>query len=288
MKQIAIYGKGGIGKSTTTSNLSAALSTLGYKVMQFGCDPKADSTNTLRGGTYIPTVLDAIRESGSVKAKDVIHTGFNGVYCVEAGGPAPGVGCAGRGIISAVEIFKQQKAFEELDLDFVIYDVLGDVVCGGFAMPIREGIAQHVFTVSSGDFMSIYASNNLFKGIKKYSNSGGALLGGIIANSMNAGYAKEIVDDFAARTKTQIIQYVPRSITVTQSELKGKTVIEAAPDSEQAKVYITLAQRMAAHEESTTPSPLELAQLKEWASSWSDKLYELEAGMVVGGQTAGI
>jgi len=288
IKQIAIYGKGGIGKSTTTSNLSAALSKLGYKVMQFGCDPKADSTNTLRGGSYIPTVLDTIREKGSVKAPDVIFQGFNGIYCVEAGGPAPGVGCAGRGIITAVELFKQQKAFDELDLDFVIYDVLGDVVCGGFAMPIREGIAQHVFTVSSGDFMSIYASNNLFKGIKKYSNAGGALLGGIIANSMNAGYSKEIVDDFAARTQTQIIQYVPRSITVTQSELKGKTVIEAAPDSDQAKVYLALAERMAAHEESKTPVPLELAELKEWAANWSDKLYELEAGTVVGGQSAGI
>jgi len=288
IKQIAIYGKGGIGKSTTTSNLSAALSTLGFKVMQFGCDPKADSTNTLRGGSYIPTVLDSIREKGSVKAHDVIHQGFNGIYCVESGGPAPGVGCAGRGIITAVELFKQQKAFEELDLDFVIYDVLGDVVCGGFAMPIREGIAQHVFTVSSGDFMSIYASNNLFKGIKKYSNSGGALLGGIIANSMNAGYSKEIVDDFAARTQTQIIQYVPRSITVTQSELKGKTVIEAAPDSDQAKIYKALAERIASHEESKTPVPLELAELKEWAANWSDKLYELESGTVVGGESAGI
>jgi nitrogenase iron protein NifH len=185
IRQIAIYGKGGIGKSTTTSNLAAALSTQGYRVMQFGCDPKADSTNTLRGGSYIPTVLDTLREKGSVKARDVIFEGFNGIYCVEAGGPAPGVGCAGRGIITAVELFKQQRVFEELDLDFVIYDVLGDVVCGGFAMPIREGIARHVFTVSSGDFMSIYASNNLFKGIKKYSNNGGALLGGIIANSIN-------------------------------------------------------------------------------------------------------
>jgi nitrogenase iron protein NifH len=280
IKQIAIYGKGGIGKSTTTSNLSAALSTLGFKVMQFGCDPKADSTNTLRGGTYIPTVLDTLREKGSVNAKDVIFQGFNGIYCVEAGGPAPGVGCAGRGIITAVELFKQQKAFEELDLDYVIYDVLGDVVCGGFAMPIREGIAQHVFTVSSGDFMSIYASNNLFKGIKKYSNSGGALLGGVIANSMNAGYSKEIVDDFASRTKTQIIQYVPRSITVTQSELQGKTVIEAQPDSEQAKVYKTLAERMVAHEVSKTPSPLELNELKEWAADWSDRLLDFEQGNI--------
>lgn len=177
-KQIAIYGKGGIGKSTTTSNISAALAAAGYKVMQFGCDPKSDSTNTLRGGKYIPTVLDTLREKNSVKAEEVLFQGFGGVYCVEAGGPAPGVGCAGRGIITAVQLLKQLRVFEELDLDFVLYDVLGDVVCGGFAVPIREGIAEHVFTVSSADFMAIYAANNLFKGIQKYSNSGGALLGG--------------------------------------------------------------------------------------------------------------
>ncbi|MDR2042835.1 MAG: nitrogenase iron protein [Clostridium sp.] len=288
IKQIAIYGKGGIGKSTTTSNLSAALAKQGFRVMQFGCDPKADSTNTLRGGSYIPTVLDTLREKGAVNAHDVIFEGFHGIYCVEAGGPAPGVGCAGRGIITAVELFKQQKIFEELALDIVIYDVLGDVVCGGFAVPIREGIAQHVFTVSSGDFMSIYASNNLFKGIKKYSANGGALLGGVIANSVNQGYSREIIDDFVSRTKTQVVQYVPRSITVTQSELKGKTTIEAAPDSEQAKVYTELAERIAAHEESRTPSPLELDELRQWAAGWSDKLLALENGVVVGGEQAGI
>jgi nitrogenase iron protein NifH len=288
IKQIAIYGKGGIGKSTTTSNLSAALSLAGYRVMQFGCDPKADSTNTLRGGSYIPTVLDTLREKGTVNALDVIHQGFNGIYCVEAGGPAPGVGCAGRGIITAVELFKQQKIFETLDLDFVIYDVLGDVVCGGFAVPIREGIAQHVFTVSSGDFMSLYASNNLFKGIKKYSASGGALLGGIIANSVNQGYSRDIIEEFAVRTQTKIIQYVPRSITVTQSELKGKTTIDAAPGSEQAAVYKALAERVIAHEKSQTPAPMELEELRDWAAGWSDKLLELETGVVVGGESAGI
>jgi len=278
IKQIAIYGKGGIGKSTTTSNISAALSTLGYKVMQFGCDPKSDSTNTLRGGEYIPTVLDTLREKSTVKASEVIFEGFNGIYCVEAGGPSPGVGCAGRGIITAVELFKQQNAFEKLDLDFVIYDVLGDVVCGGFAVPIREGIAEHVFTVSSSDFMAVYAANNLFKGIAKYSNSGGALLGGIIANSINKPYAKDIIDDFALRTKTQIMQYVPRSVTVTQSELKGKTTIEAAPDSAQAKIYMDLAKRIAAHENSVTPSPLDPAELRQWAAGWSDQLLALEVG----------
>lgn len=288
IKQIAIYGKGGIGKSTTTSNISAALSKLGYKVMQFGCDPKSDSTNTLRKGEYIPTVLDTLRERSTVKASEVLFQGYNGIYCVEAGGPAPGVGCAGRGIITAVQLFKQQNIFEELDLDIVIYDVLGDVVCGGFAVPIREGIAEHVFTVSSSDFMSVYASNNLFKGIQKYSNAGGALLGGVIANSINKPYAKDIIDDFAARTHTQIMQYVPRSVTVTQSELQGKTTIEAAPDSEQARIYIELAKKIATHEKSTIPAPMEVIELREWAAAWGKQLLQLETGVVPGGSHAGI
>jgi nitrogenase iron protein NifH len=280
LKQIAIYGKGGIGKSTTTSNLSAALVDMGYKVMQFGCDPKADSTNTLRDGTYIPTILELLKEKGKVDAREAIYEGYRGVYCVEAGGPSPGVGCAGRGIITAVQLLKQQKIFEELRLDYVIYDVLGDVVCGGFAVPIREGIAQHVFTVTSSDFMAIYAANNLFKGIQKYSNSGGALLGGVIANSVSSGYQKSIVDDFVAKTSTQVLQYVPRSITVTQSELAGKTTIEAAPDSEQAKIYRELAKRVEAHEKSATPSPLDAQELRAWATAWSDQILAVERGDV--------
>ncbi|MDR1052201.1 MAG: nitrogenase iron protein [Deltaproteobacteria bacterium] len=280
IKQLAVYGKGGIGKSTTTSNISAALSKMGYKVMQFGCDPKSDSTNTLRGGEYIPTVLDTLRENSAVKASNVIFEGYNGIYCVEAGGPSPGVGCAGRGIITAVEIFKQQKAFEELDLDFVIYDVLGDVVCGGFAVPIREGIAEHVFTVTSADFMAVYAANNLFRGIRRYSDSGGALLGGIIANSVNQSYSRDIIDDFAARTGTQVVHYVPRSVTVAQCELQGKTTIEAAPDSDQAKIYMELAERLARHEKSRAPTPLEVPDLRGWARSWAERLLELESWVV--------
>jgi nitrogenase iron protein NifH len=279
-KKIAIYGKGGIGKSTTTSNISAALATSGYRVMQIGCDPKSDSTNTLRGGRYIPTVLDTLREKQTVKAEEVVFEGFGGVYCVEAGGPAPGVGCAGRGIITAVQLLKQLKVFEDLKLDYVIYDVLGDVVCGGFAVPVREGIAEHVFTVSSADFMAVYAANNLFNGIKKYSTTGGALLGGIIANSINTPYARAIIDDFAQRTNTQAVEYVPRSLTVTQSELQGKTTIEAAPQSEQAKVYRSLAQRIASHEESKVPAPLDIHELREWAARWADQLLAIETGEV--------
>jgi nitrogenase iron protein NifH len=279
LTQIAIYGKGGIGKSTTTSNISAALAEAGYKVMQFGCDPKSDSTNTLRDGEYIPSVLDLMRENRKVDAHQAIFRGFGGTYCVEAGGPQPGVGCAGRGIITAVQLLKQQDIFEELDLDYVIFDVLGDVVCGGFAVPIRDGIADHVFTVSSADFMSIYASNNLFRGIQKYSNSGGALLGGLIANSINTPFHRQIIDDFVAKTNTQILEYVPRSITVTQAELQGKTTIEAAPDSEQANIYRRLARRLAEHTESAVPSPLSSSELRAWSASWATHLIENERAL---------
>jgi nitrogenase iron protein NifH len=179
-----------------------------------------------------------------------------------------------------VELFKQQKVFEDLSLDVVIYDVLGDVVCGGFAVPIREGIAEHVFTVSSSDFMPIYASNNLFKEISKYSNSGGALLGGVIANSMGVPFSREIIDDFVAHTATQVMEYIPRSITVTQSELQGKTTIEAAPESAQAGVYRSLAKKIADHVESKAPVPLEITALREWAGKWADQLLALEQGKV--------
>jgi nitrogenase iron protein NifH len=276
VKQIAIYGKGGIGKSTTTSNITAALADSGYKVMQFGCDPKSDSTNTLRNGEPIPTVLDLMRENRKVDAHKAIFRGFGGTYCVEAGGPQPGVGCAGRGIIAAVQLLEQQNIFDELDLDYVIFDVLGDVVCGGFAVPIREGIADHVFTVSSADFMAIYAANNLFKGILNYSNTGGALLGGVIANSINTPFHRNILDDFVARTRTQIMEYIPRSLTVTQSELQGKTTIEAAPNSEQAGIYRRLAKRIAEHTKSTVPAPLSTEELRAWSAGWATQLIDNE------------
>jgi nitrogenase iron protein NifH len=247
--------------------------------MQFGCDPKSDSTNTLRNGEYIPSVLDLMRENRKVDAHAAIFRGFGGTYCVEAGGPQPGVGCAGRGIITAVQLLKQQEIFEELDLDYVIFDVLGDVVCGGFAVPIRDGIADHVFTVSSADFMSIYASNNLFRGIQKYSNAGGALLGGLIANSINTPFQREIIDDFVAKTKTQILEYVPRSLTVTQAELQGKTTIEAAPNSEQAGIYRRLAKRLAEHTVSAVPSPLSSSELRAWSAGWATHLIENERAL---------
>ncbi|MEE3420775.1 MAG: nitrogenase iron protein NifH [Lachnospiraceae bacterium] len=279
-KHIAIYGKGGIGKSTTTSNISAALAEAGYRVIQIGCDPKSDSTNTLRGNNYLPTVLDSLRGGNRIHLDDISVTGFGGVLCIESGGPVPGVGCAGRGINAAVSLLQELNLFEEFKPDYVLYDVLGDVVCGGFAVPIRDGITDRAYVVSSSDFMAIYAANNLFKAINKYAPTGGAKLGGIIANSMKAGYSKNIIDDFAVRTGTQTIGYVPRSIVVQQSELYGKTVIEANPHSEQADIYRKLAKSIAENEDLVVPNPLGVTELRDWAREWGDKIYELETGVV--------
>lgn len=284
-KHIAIYGKGGIGKSTTTSNISAALAEAGYRVIQIGCDPKSDSTNTLRGNNYLPTVLDSLREGNKIHLDDISVTGFNGVLCIESGGPVPGVGCAGRGINAAVSLLQELNLFEEFKPDYVLYDVLGDVVCGGFAVPIRDGITDRAYVVSSSDFMAIYAANNLFKAINKYAPTGGAKLGGVIGNSITAGYSKSIIEDFTQRTGTKVAGYVNRSIVVQQSELYGKTVIEANPTSEQADIYRNLAKHIAENEDLVVPNPLGVSELRDWAREWGDKIYNLETG-VVGGKEA--
>ena len=279
-KHIAIYGKGGIGKSTTTSNISAALAEAGYKVIQIGCDPKSDSTTILRGGNDLPTVLDTLREQSKVRIEDISAVGFGGVLCIEAGGPVPGVGCAGRGINAAIELLQDLKVFEEFKPDFVLYDVLGDVVCGGFAVPIRDGIADRAFVVTSSDFMAIFAANNLFKAINKYAPSGGARLGGVIANSIQHPYSQPLIDDFAAQADVPVIGYVPRSITVAQSELFGKTVIEALPESQQAEVYRNLARYIDENLNSVIPKPLNAPELKKWARKWGDRIIAVETGVV--------
>ena len=271
-KHIAIYGKGGIGKSTTTSNISAALAEAGYRVIQIGCDPKSDSTNTLRGNTYLPTVLDSLREGNKIHLDDISIKGFGGVLCIESGGPVPGVGCAGRGINAAVNLLQELNLFEEFKPDYVLYDVLGDVVCGGFAVPIRDGITDRAYVVSSSDFMALYAANNLFKAINKYAPTGGAKLGGVIANSMKPGYHREIVKDFTRRTGTSIAGFVDRSIAVQQSELYGKTVIEANPTSIQADIYRNLAKYIAENENLVVPNPLGASELRDWAREWGGRV----------------
>jgi nitrogenase iron protein NifH len=279
-QHLAIYGKGGIGKSTTTSNIAASLAEAGYRVIQIGCDPKSDSTSTLRGANYLPTVLDSVRDGGRVKLTDISAVGFKGVLCIEAGGPVPGVGCAGRGINAAIELLRELHLFQEYKPDIVLYDVLGDVVCGGFAVPIREGLTDRVYVVSSSDFMAIYAANNLFRAINKYAPSGGAKLGGIIANSVLAPYAQALIDDFAQTTGTRTVAFVPRSTAVAQAELYGQTVIEANPDSPQADVYRKLARNIVDDRSAVIPRPLAVNDLRAWARKWGDLVIQVEQGRV--------
>ena len=198
MLKVAIYGKGGIGKSTVTSNLAAAFASMGKKVIQIGCDPKADSTIQLRHGEAVPTVLDLYNEKKqTLELKDMIRIGYNGVICVEAGGPTPGLGCAGRGIITALEKLKETGAYEVYQPDVVLYDVLGDVVCGGFSMPIRKGYADKVFIITSGENMAIHAGANIAMAVENFKNRGYASLGGIILNRRNVAREEEKVNELA-------------------------------------------------------------------------------------------
>ena len=242
MIKIAIYGKGGIGKSTTVSNLSAALSDMGYKVMQIGCDPKADSTVSLHGKGKIPTVLDLVRQKkNDFTLEDMVTIGYGGVVCVEAGGPTPGLGCAGRGIIAALEKLAEKGAYETYQPDVVIYDVLGDVVCGGFSMPMRGGYADQVFVITSGENMAIHAAANIAMAIDGFKGRGYATLGGIILNRRNVKNEDAKVAELAEDINSQVIATLSRSDTVQDAEELGKTVVEAFPDSPMAAEYRALA-----------------------------------------------
>ena len=258
MRKIAIYGKGGIGKSTTTQNTVAGLAEMGNKVMVVGCDPKADSTRLLLGGLAQRSVLDTLREEGEdVELDDIRSTGFSNTVCVESGGPEPGVGCAGRGIITSINLLEHLGAYDDdQELDYVFYDVLGDVVCGGFAMPIREGKAEEIYIVASGEMMAMYAANNICKGIVRFADSGVVRLGGIICNSRNCDNEKELINAFAEMLGTQMIYFVPRDNMVQKAEINRKTVIEFNPECGQADHYRSLAKAVDGNDNFVIPKPM--------------------------------
>lgn len=265
MRKIAIYGKGGIGKSTTTQNTVAGLVEAGKKVMVVGCDPKADSTRLLLGGLSQNTVLDTLREEGEeLELADIQKIGYGKSVCVESGGPEPGVGCAGRGIITSINMLEQLGAYADSQaLDYVFYDVLGDVVCGGFAMPIREGKAQEIYIVVSGEMMAMYAANNICKGIVKFAEAGGVRLGGIICNSRKVDNEEQMIFEFAKILGTQMIHFVPRDNMVQRAEINRKTVIEYAPDHVQADEYRTLSKKIDGNTNFVIPKPITTNQLEK-------------------------
>ncbi len=266
MKKIAIYGKGGIGKSTTSANISAAMSEEGLKVCQIGCDPKNDSTRLLLGHICRQTVLDAVRDQEEVAADDIVHIGYNGIKCVEAGGPEPGVGCAGRGIIVALEKLRSLEALT--DEDVILYDVLGDVVCGGFAVPIREGYASDIYVVSSGELMSLYAANNIARGIKRFALRGGVRLGGVIGNGRNTPNERALLEEFAKRLNTRLVKFIPRDIIVNKAENNRQTVLQYAPDSAQAEIYRDLSRILLHNEQLSIPTPMPFEELEKLVAEY--------------------
>ena len=264
MRKVAIYGKGGIGKSTTTQNTVAGLVEMGRKVMIVGCDPKADSTRLMLGGMAQKSVLDTLREEGEdVELDDIRKEGYAGVLCVESGGPEPGVGCAGRGIITSINMLESLGAYDEKEeLDYAFYDVLGDVVCGGFAMPIRDGKAEEIYIVVSGEMMAMYAANNISKGIRKFAQTGDVRLGGLICNSRMVDNEKEMVEKFAKKLGTHMIHFVPRHNDVQRAEINRKTVIDWNAEAEQADEYRALAKAIDENERFVIPTPMEMEELE--------------------------
>ena len=265
LRQIAFYGKGGIGKSTTSQNTLAALADLGQRILIVGCDPKADSTRLILHAKNQDTILHLAAAAGSVEdleIEDVMKVGYKNIRCVESGGPEPGVGCAGRGVITSINFLEENGAYE--GIDYVSYDVLGDVVCGGFAMPIRENKAQEIYIVMSGEMMAMYAANNISKGILKYANSGGVRLGGLICNERQTDREWELADALAKKLGTTLIHFVPRDNVVQHAELRRMTVIEYAPESKQADEYRSLAKKIHANKgNGVIPTPITMDELED-------------------------
>jgi len=276
MRQIAFYGKGGVGKSTVSSNIAAALAEHGFAVMMIGCDPKHDCTRNLRGMVEIPTILETSRDHGieqlgleglvkenRIRLEEIIYKGFGGVFCAECGGPRPGVGCAGRGVIVAIDLLTRLNTFAELKPDVVIYDVPGDVVCGGFAMPLRKGLADEVYIVTSADYLALYAANTICEGISEFATKGGSPLGGLVYNVRGMLDDHKVVHDFAESIGSYVIGHIRNAREIAEAEVAGKTVIEYAPESDIASMFRELALKIYGNTLTSVPQPLQPLQMMD-------------------------
>ena len=292
IRQIAFYGKGGIGKSTISSNIAAVYAEQGLKTMVIGCDPKADCTRNLRGDVDLLTVLDVLREKGVAKLSidelvggkqidlnEIIYEGFNGVLCVESGGPEPAVGCAGRGVIVVVDLLKRLGVYDNFDLDVIIYDVLGDIVCGGFGMPLRKGLADDVYVVTSADYLAVFAANNICKGIQRHANRNGSPLGGFIYNVRGAIDDLELVEEFARSAGSKVIGAIPSDPIIMENEIYAKTAIEHKPESEISNIFRDVAMRIYHNSDRVSPSPLTKEELSSLARRIRQKTRDAHIGV---------
>ena len=284
MRQIAFYGKGGIGKSTISSNVAAALADEGMRVLMMGCDPKSDCTRNLRGDINMATIskvllaeseatldLDEFVYGKETKPEDIVHEGYNGIVCVEAGGPEPGVGCAGRGASLAIDLIHRIGVLDEYKPDVIIYDVLGDIVCGGFGMVLRKGFADQVIIVTSADYLAMFAANNICKGIHRFADRGGTPLGGVIYNVRGLLDEISLVDEFAGEIGSRIIGAVENSELIMESEIYGQTVIERYPESSTADSFRDLAKEVIDNTARVSPKPLTDEKLAKMAQKIAEK-----------------
>ena len=283
-RHIAFYGKSGVGKSTIATAVSAALAEKGIRVILVGCDPRNDSTRLLRGDRDQPAVLDLLQAGRTLRIGDVAVEGFAGVLCIELGDIFQAADCAGEGMNTAFSFLRDGGLFDAFDPHVVFYDVPGEILCGGLSAPLRTSLVDKAFVVSSADIASLYTANGIFRTISRFAGAGGARLGGIIANGLTASFAESYIGDFAARTKSRVVSYVPRSLTILQSELYGKTIIETAPLSNQAYLYRRLAQQVLENDDEAIPQPLSSTELRAWSRQWGDRIVELETGLIRDGE----
>ncbi|MBC7961335.1 MAG: AAA family ATPase [Steroidobacteraceae bacterium] len=287
-EQIVFYGKGGVGKSTLISNISAAMVEAGFKVMQVGCDPKADSCSILNGGFPIPTVSDRLRKNGSFRIADEIHQGFKGINCIELGDPGNGDSGAFLEIQKIFDLIEQGRLFEETKPDYALYDVSGEHSFAEYHEPIRQLGARLVYVVTTADFMSLSAANTIYATLERLGESQVPIpFGGLIPNGISNSFEESLISDFAKHTRTNTLGRVPRSLVVRQCELYGKTVIEAAPLSNQSYYYRRLANQIVDQSNSlkikNQPQALTGDGLRSWAREWADRLYVMENGLVTDG-----